>query len=392
MSLWTTFAAFATIVCMPFSIRVERVTKVKTISPQLKIEIVSATNLKNADFMGKSDPYVVCKMVKQDGTDVEVFKTTTKDNDLNPEWNEEKIFDYAEGSDIGCQVWDSDYLTSDDPLGKVSISSADFASAQGFEENMALEGGDNGKLLLRIKHLPCDASAAPAGGGAGDCTETLEAGDTCQPTCNDGYTVSGKSSCDKFGAFSAASCQAKPCNHIAPKNGKAGDCTESLASGDECQPMCDDGYTASGTTTCELGELKAATCDPKPCDASSAPTHGKEGDCTGSLASGDECQPTCDEGYTASGTTTCHLGELKAATCEAPAAPAAPTEIIPSGTEVATDTAQSSTEIATDTAPSSKETVATDTATEATTTEPSGTLHQRLCITVYLTIVLATLA
>ena len=51
------------------------------------------------------------------------------------------------------------------------------------------------------------------------------------------------------------------------------------------------------------------------CDASTAPTNGAVGTCTNSLASGSTCQPTCDSGYTVSGTSSCTAGTLTAATC-----------------------------------------------------------------------------
>jgi hypothetical protein len=60
------------------------------------------------------------------------------------------------------------------------------------------------------------------------------------------------------------------------------------------------------------------------CDASTAPTNGVVGTCTNSLASGSTCQPTCDSGYTVSGTSSCTAGTLTAATCAAsPSSPAA---------------------------------------------------------------------
>ena len=53
------------------------------------------------------------------------------------------------------------------------------------------------------------------------------------------------------------------------------------------------------------------------CDASTAPTNGGVGSCTNSLASGSTCQPTCNSGYTVSGTSSCSAGTLTAATCSA---------------------------------------------------------------------------
>mmetsp|Transcript_6441 Transcript_6441/g.25791 ORF Transcript_6441/g.25791 Transcript_6441/m.25791 type:complete len:1211 (-) Transcript_6441:2827-6459(-) len=106
----------------------------------------------------------------------------------------------------------------------------------------------------------CDASAAPANGGVGDCTSSLASGSTCQPTCNSGYTVSGSSSCTA-GTLTAATCSANACDaSVAPANGGVGDCTSSLASGSTCQPTCNSGYTVSGPSSCTAGTLTAATC------------------------------------------------------------------------------------------------------------------------------------
>ena len=163
---------------------------------------------------------------------------------------------------------------------------------------------------------PCDASVAPTNGNVGDCTGDLASGSSCQPTCDTGYTVSGTSSCEA-GQLTAATCEPSSCDaSVAPTNGGVGNCTGDLASGSSCQPTCNPGYTVSGTSSCLLGELTAATCEPSSCDASAAPTNGDVGDCTGDLASGSSCQPTCNLGYTVSGTSSCLLGELTAATCE----------------------------------------------------------------------------
>ena len=55
----------------------------------------------------------------------------------------------------------------------------------------------------------CDASASPANGGVGNCTNSLASGATCEPTCDAGYTVSGASSCTA-GNLTAATCDANP--------------------------------------------------------------------------------------------------------------------------------------------------------------------------------------
>ena len=104
---------------------------------------------------------------------------------------------------------------------------------------------------------------------------------------------------------------------VAPSNGSVGDCSNDLASGATCQPTCDAGYTVSGTSSCTAGALTAALCDADPCDASVPPDNGGAGDCTNDLASGATCQPTCDAGYTVSGTSSCTAGALTAASCDA---------------------------------------------------------------------------
>ena len=103
-----------------------------------------------------------------------------------------------------------------------------------------------------------------------------------------------------------------------PKNGAIGSCSDTLASGSTCQPTCDSGYTISRSSSCTAGVLTAGTCEADPCDASAAPTNGAVGNCTDTLASGSKCQPTCDSGYTVSGSSSCTSGVLTAATCEAP--------------------------------------------------------------------------
>ena len=104
-------------------------------------------------------------------------------------------------------------------------------------------------------------------------------------------------------------------------NGALNDCTSTLASGSSCTPTCDTGYTVSGSRSCSSGTLtNTAACTATPCDASTAPTNGAVGTCTNSLASGSKCQPKCDTGYTVSGTSSCSTGTLTAATCtKAPA-------------------------------------------------------------------------
>ena len=131
-------------------------------------------------------------------------------------------------------------------------------------------------------------------------------------------------------AVTLATCDAS----AAPTNGAIGDCTSTLASGSTCQPTCDDGYTTTGTSSCTLGTLTAATCSASPCDASAAPANGAVGDCTSTLASGSTCQPTCNTGYTVSGTSSCLAGTFTTAECSVAPSPPPPSPPPPAAAAV----------------------------------------------------------
>jgi hypothetical protein len=121
-----------------------------------------------------------------------------------------------------------------------------------------------GAGTLAVTLATCDASAAPTNGAVGTCTSTLASGSTCQPTCNTGYTVSGTSSCYD-GTLTAATCSASPCDaSAAPANGAVGTCSSTLASGSTCQPTCNTGYTVSGTSSCLAGTFTTAECSVAP--------------------------------------------------------------------------------------------------------------------------------
>ena len=106
----------------------------------------------------------------------------------------------------------------------------------------------------------CDASSPPANGAVGNCTDQLLSGTACQPVCDSGYFAPELSVCDD-GVLTPAVC-VRYCNASAPPtNGGVGDCVEYLSSGTTCQPTCNEGYIVSGKTSCDAaGTLTAADC------------------------------------------------------------------------------------------------------------------------------------
>jgi len=163
-----------------------------------------------------------------------------------------------------------------------------------------------------LPEAPCDASAAPSNGGAGTCTDVLESGRTCRPSCDEGYAASGDSTCSE-GSFAPARCLA-PCDVVAPDHGGVGDCPARLVSSGTCQPTCDTLYKVTGPNSCSDGTLTAARCL-APCDAE-APVDGSLGRCPARLVSGATCVPACDEGFAVVGVSRCDDGKLTAATCQ----------------------------------------------------------------------------
>jgi len=85
----------------------------------VELKVMKAHGLANADFMGKSDPFVI---VKWNGK--EVGRTKVKNDTLNPVWNESFFlhipWDRREIS-VRLEVWDMDPAGTGDFLGQVEI-------------------------------------------------------------------------------------------------------------------------------------------------------------------------------------------------------------------------------------------------------------------------------
>lgn len=144
----------------------------------LKVTVVEAKGLRAADFMGKSDPYVICEM---QGKTKQKFTTEVKYKTQNPKWNETHDLTFFSSGDtakdpILFTVYDKDRVTRDDLLGKVTLPPTQYYPG-GYEGELPLTdcGRDVHPRLVVVVKCFVSEVAAPRGmptnaggyGGAG---------------------------------------------------------------------------------------------------------------------------------------------------------------------------------------------------------------------------------
>ncbi|QEL62230.1 hypothetical protein CJJ09_004403 [Candidozyma auris] len=115
----------------------------------VKLDILSAENLKSVDSNGKSDPMVVIKL---DG--VEIFKTDKKRRTLDPVWNEAFEFPILSRSrqPLVLEVYDWDLTNDDELLGTavIDISAIDPNDSTQFKVELDTQG----VVVLRATFKP----------------------------------------------------------------------------------------------------------------------------------------------------------------------------------------------------------------------------------------------
>merc|ERR1712048_684074 len=123
--------------------------KIEVVQPRVKVTIVGARGLRNADWVGKSDPYCICEIP---GKSYSKFLTEVVNNCLNPEWNHEAdVSGYAIEDPLTFTVKDKDPMKKDDALGSITLMSDQFL-ASGFEGELQLSGAGTGaEAFLRVK-------------------------------------------------------------------------------------------------------------------------------------------------------------------------------------------------------------------------------------------------
>mmetsp|Transcript_26869 Transcript_26869/g.70940 ORF Transcript_26869/g.70940 Transcript_26869/m.70940 type:complete len:562 (-) Transcript_26869:70-1755(-) len=118
------------------------------------VRLVSAGNLRAADWNGKSDPFATAEIV---GKPESRISTKVQSKCLSPVWDEEdelRGFDWEGPDSILIQVWDHDDVSSPDRLGKLVLKPGDFYPGGWDVRTASMEGltpfMSGGKIKLGI--------------------------------------------------------------------------------------------------------------------------------------------------------------------------------------------------------------------------------------------------
>ncbi|KAL7960559.1 C2 domain-containing protein [Trichoderma compactum] len=116
----------------------------------LRVDVLSGTDLPSADRNGKSDPY--CKF---ELNDVEVYKTKVQKKTLSPVWNEffEVSVPSRTGAHLVCNVYDYDFADKPDFLGATVIRLDNLQPFKAMEQSFPLDG-KSGSIKLRMVFRP----------------------------------------------------------------------------------------------------------------------------------------------------------------------------------------------------------------------------------------------
>jgi len=129
----------------------EKITKLRhTNSGTLNLTLVGAKDLENADYIGKSDPYVAVQYGDK------IFRSQTVSNDLNPVWNFSMTLEIIETDSgyIYIQVYDEDY-NGDDEIGKTTIRVQDLIDSKNVEGKwFELNDCKSGEIQISSKYEP----------------------------------------------------------------------------------------------------------------------------------------------------------------------------------------------------------------------------------------------
>ena len=134
--------------------------------------------------------------------------------------------------------------------------------------------------------------------------------------------VDWKSACEDYGGLRGASASNNPNTDAPcptptePANALAGNCTGQLSHDESCHFKCNDGFTLSGATTCHQGQVNIVTCDPMGCSEPEVPANAEADGCARELKHDESCSFKCNDGFALSGATKCRHGQVNKVTCD----------------------------------------------------------------------------
>eukprot|EP00927_Polykrikos_kofoidii_P049077 TRINITY_DN43208_c0_g1_i1.p1 TRINITY_DN43208_c0_g1~~TRINITY_DN43208_c0_g1_i1.p1 ORF type:complete len:962 (-),score=102.49 TRINITY_DN43208_c0_g1_i1:11-2896(-) len=129
---------------------------------RLRVQVVSARALRQADRFSKSDPFCVCQVrggrrsfysaSRAHGRrSSQSFKTPTVQDNCDPKWDCTGEVDCRHGQIIDFKVYDADFGGPDEFLGQTEIMVTAVISNGGFEGELALVGdGSTGHLCVKV--------------------------------------------------------------------------------------------------------------------------------------------------------------------------------------------------------------------------------------------------
>merc|ERR1719228_1886396 len=124
------------------------------------VTVHKARNLEKRGLVGRADPYVVIKYREQQE------KSATVNNNQNPAWQMTGYFEVKDQSDneITIEVFDEDFLTEDDFLGKLVIDIQEIRRTKSMDLKwIPLESCNTGEVLLSAKFVPLEKANKPVG-------------------------------------------------------------------------------------------------------------------------------------------------------------------------------------------------------------------------------------
>ncbi|ORZ39282.1 hypothetical protein BCR44DRAFT_1496796 [Catenaria anguillulae PL171] len=171
----------------------------------LVVHIKNAVGLRNADILGKSDPYVQVTLANQ-----AVAKTAVINNNLNPFWGKYVIVSKLEDTSLKLEVYDYDKSLRNKLLGYTEFNLGEIDPAGGAFRQTEFDLVDNekrpgGKLRASVSFYPV-ATPAPAVAAAKDATKDSAAAPAASSDTASAASPPAPAAAQLAGTTTAAEC------------------------------------------------------------------------------------------------------------------------------------------------------------------------------------------